>query len=289
MPESETSESNSAAPMTLSQFGGLLGIFTAVSVGFATITSWGFARGLIGKLGFPASVVTLKTSLDIFSAMALIHVEAMILVFVVCYSVTPKSLREKPLAVPGTGILSAVLLFLLIPLSPYTQLPQWRFALMRIAALFSPGVLGFMIKLLKRSSRIQIGLTLMVAFLSIASFQAYLYEFGARVGTALQMNTWKRLPVGGLAEVQRRDFPKVTIRAKEPLSTLVNFDQDGGYYVYPRQNSGNIRLVLHDDSNYYFVENVHGNARSFAVRSDLVSQLIFMPEDENEVIIQASP
>jgi hypothetical protein len=274
----EQKSTTPAKPIDLTQLAGIAGAASILTVFISALSSWAFARGLLSRLGLPAQLVTLRSGIDFLPGMAffiaLVFVASLATGFITTAPTTGRQRRVRPL------ICTAIVVSLLILAQPDTT-DAHSLAFVRalsFVAIIAPISVGYLYKsLVHRKGRMPTVFLAVVLILSV--WTKALYDYGFEVGTHIVTNDWSWLPKGGMVEVKPGDFPRVTIRTREKLTQLADGDRDGDGYIYPSGDSGYMRLVVRDESEYYFVNSTNGVANVFSIRKDLVSQIFFLEEE----------
>jgi hypothetical protein len=276
--------------VNLAQAATIIGTSSALVVGVSALCSWCFARGLVLCLGFPASVATIRNSAELFPSMAFVHALTLVLGFGLTYSLSTRPTADINRILRGFLCAGIVLAMLATLVSTGTSsLPSVRkLIVLRICAVVGPFLLGFVIKSFGSSSPPGNVLLASTFALIVAFWVVYPFQVGFIVGEEIKTNMWKRFAGPGFSEIKRDDFPIVALRTKEPLNTLSNPDNDRDAYIYPGKGPGIIRMILHDESDYYFVEIMDGKSRSFSVRRDRVSEVTFLG-DYKGLVIESPP
>jgi hypothetical protein len=262
-------------PFSFASIASLSGAVSISIVAICSISSWAFARGLTTKLGLPASIVTLRTAIDMFSAMAFTYAFVVLFAFGFAYTITTPPESDKDYFVRACICVGCfVLLFFIALKSIYTDglTTQW-FLIVRFAGVMSPAIMAFAMRSLNRPPRTWF--LILLAFSIVLVSVGYVYQSGIRLGGALMGTPTTFLPGSGFVEFKISDFPMVAIRTKSEVKTLVGCERKNDGFECPGPGPGFMRLILQDDSNYYFVENMQGHAHSFSVRKDAVLQVVF--------------
>jgi hypothetical protein len=253
----------------------ILGGASVLVVFVGALLSWSFARGLISSIGFPAQVVTLRSSIDCFPSLAFNYTGAFFVSLAYGFAWVPKR-KPGSLWSLWIWILITIALLMLDIVGDLWQVRSPFYGdILVFVALFVPALVGRAFYSISGRSRIAVLLVLCYSVLAVCTQDAY--QFGTRTGVALSYSAQSLYPgtKNGIAAIKMRDFPLITICTKIRLPLLSQGDSIEAGYTYPSKSSGFLRLVLQDQDAYYIVENSHGKITPFSIPKDDVIQIAF--------------
>jgi hypothetical protein len=254
------------------------GLASALVLFLGAVTSWAFARGLVGSIGFPAQIVTLRSSLDCFSSMAFNYVAASLFMLALGFVLTSydaaKAARRLIVCISAGGM--SVLVDIVGELwEPHSDF--YRVALL-LAAQGSPLLVGYAYRSLSGSQRRRLTIAGAMCFVAFSTYTTFLYQLGRETGVSISTRISPQFPIAekGLSAVKSSDFPLIVLRTKEKLLVVSEGSKDGDQFTYqPLGAEGFFRLIIQDEGNYYVVENHKGAITPIAIRKEIVSQIIF--------------
>jgi hypothetical protein len=261
----------------LAQAGGVVAGASVMFLGMEATSSWYFGHGFCEGLGFPAQLVSLRTSTDIFSSFAMEYSVAFSAGLWFGFLISPQKettlKRHLVRTYASVGVLFALCLIGAIwdPESAFYHL------MLTILALFSPLLIGYTYNSHRNSGKLRGRLVFSVAFSVFCVYTLNMYEFGKETARNLIKQGVPLYPLAekGPAAVKESDYPLLTIRAKEKLILNSQPKEDGPSYEYKSTEADFLRLVFQDDANYYIIESYGGKASPHAIRKDLVEEMLF--------------
>jgi hypothetical protein len=262
----------------LGQIVAVIGAFSAVVVFIAADSSFSFARGLMTSLGFPAQIMTLRTSLDFFPTMGTQYAFGFVVMFGLGFLIfKPGEASDKTVGrrIAGVAVLS-VSLVLIVDFWPNNR---WRVlnACLTFGSQAAPLLVGYAYRSLRNEfpqRKFAIVVSLICVFLL---HDAALFDFGYKKGNDIATRAVPEFPSTerGFAVIKMKDFPIIDLQSKERLNLSTIGTKEDDHYSYSSSANCFLRLVAYDDSNYYFIENNSGRIRPLAIRKEMVQQMIF--------------
>jgi hypothetical protein len=261
----------------LARIGGLLAGFSVLTFAIETISSWTFARGLLEGLGFPAQLVSLRTSTDTFSALAMEYCVGFLgPLFAGFFWPAPIGHQRKRKMRHLLLVTGLFWLFALVGNIWELHSNFYRGPLICLS-LLAPAYVGYTYNSFADFGKVRLGAMLFVVFSVFGIYSENVFLFGKETAFSLVKQAEPLHPSAeiGTAAVKVRDYPLLTIRAKEKL--LLNSPPHGNglSYEYESTESDFLRLILQDEANYYVVESSGGKVTSHAIRKDLVQEMLF--------------
>jgi len=260
------------------QIAAAIGAFSAIALFVAADSTFSFARGLIGSLGFPAQIMTLKTSVDFFPGIGYQNTFVFLVSLVAGFLFPVKhATRDHTIS---KVFLVALVLLLVLSLTGTIWDRVWPSlsGLLVTADILAPLLVGYSYRSLSHEFKHKV---LYVGAFVLAASQVHetaLYQHGRETGSEIATRVEPQFPRAqrGLAVVKMSDFPIITLTSKEKLQLSPKAVQDGLLYTYSSNRTCFLRLVAYDDSNYYIIENNGGIVRPMAIRKETVTQMSFL-------------
>jgi hypothetical protein len=275
MEEKTQTENQKAA---VGQIAAAIGAFSVIALFIAADSTFSFARGLLGSLGFPAQIMTLKTSVDFFPGIGYQNTLSF-LVSLVAGFLFPvrRATREQTNSKVFLGALLLLLVLSLIGNIWDSLWPSFS-GLLLDADFLAPILVGYSYRSLSHGFKHRV--LYVGAFILMASLvhETALYHRGRDIAREIATRVQPQLSPreSGLAVVKMSDFPIITLTSKEKLQLSPKAVQDGLLYTYSSNRTCFLRLVAYDDSNYYIIENNGGIVRPMAIRKETVTQMSFL-------------
>lgn len=246
----------------------VLGSFSVVIVFIALYTAWIFGKGMLAALGFPASLIGFKGSLDTYPMLS-IQYGSFFLLFLVG-GFLPAKKRYKVIAVVLILILCILnLAAFFVEDSAIFLLALWT------AATFGPLSVGYTIQSFETLRFKLIGGFLISIFIFIA-YSEFLYRFGVKKGQDISTTHRSSLAESGTTIFKLNEYPYINIFSTDRLLLRTPPTQVENGFLYSPQGEDFIRLIFTDDDKYYFVESTPQGSMSVAVSKSSVTQIQFV-------------
>lgn len=264
-------------PPDIVQLAGMVGSASVFLIFISALTSWAYVRGVLSSLGLPAALVTFRSAIDFLPSVAfldaLVFVTMLTAGFFIPAPRTEKmvSIHRGILIFAGIGFIIAIVAY-----GKQDQPPYWFSKFSQIIAVLAPVTVGYVFKTSGASQKGKAAILAVAVFLVLAAWTRSLYTLGFGIGRGILTDQWSNIPRSGMTEVKPTDFPRVIIRVKEQLAYMPNDVHNGSDFIYPSKDTDFLRFILRDDAEYYFVHNSNGVITTFAIRKDLISEIVFL-------------
>lgn len=269
---------NTGQRVDIGQLAAGIGGVSAVGVFVGANASYSFARGLSASLGFPAQIMTLRTSTEIFPGIVAQNAVAFVAVLVggfFLFRQTQETATSSRRNV--TGILAWVVVLELVGTIWDEHGSFYRWMLL-ISSFIAPALVGYCYRAMGEQDRRRPAVVGIMAFavfsLNCTSLYVNGYSKGREIATKIEAG--RTSFEEGLANVKLKDFPIVNVKSKESLQLCSQTGKEGESYVYTSSKECFIRLIAYDDADYYLLENGGGRFQVMAVRKDIVREMIFV-------------
>jgi hypothetical protein len=262
----------------LGQIAGAVGAFSAIALFVAANSAYSFARGLSASLGFPAQIMTLKTSTEIFpgivSQNTIVFMVSLAAGFLIFRRRQDEDKKRTRIAFKWL----AALLVLMLVGDMWDE--HWALfqSAMVLANFVGPLLVGYAFNAFTVSHRTNWILAGVMAFAVFGINDSALYSQGFSKGKEISTNSKPKMSFAehGLANVKMADFPLISLKTKDPLQSSVNVSASPDGFLYSSNEKCFLRLIAYDDANYYVIENNSGKLLSLAIRKEVVREMIFL-------------
>ena len=276
-PVGEPKPNSTRNKLEIGQIAALAGALSIVAVFVAADSAYSFGRGVSASVGFPAQIMTLRTSTEIFAGIASQNTAAFLALFLIGFLIFPE--RHGRAANWGravVAILGSLLIALIILGTLWDEHGNFYASIATTLSVFAPVLVGYATSVFDgRTKKLIIagGLTLLIFVFN----ESELYRFGYSKGKELSRRTTPQFTFAehGLANVKMRDFPVINLRTQEAIHICLSAIREGESYLYVSNERCFLRLITYDDANYYIVENDSGKMQPMAIRKEVVHELLF--------------
>jgi hypothetical protein len=255
-----------------------VGAVSAVAVFVAATTAYSFARGVSASLGFPAQVMTLKTSTEIFPGLVSQNTVVFLLALAAGFVVFRRRHVEDKKRVKITFIWAALFVGLLFIGELWDE--HWRlyWSILGLSNVCAPLLVGYSYRSFKTERGTHWIAAVFMTFLAFAINEEALYVQGYFKAKEISANIKPLYPFSehGLSNFKVADFPLINLKTKDPLEISLQTTASPDGYFYVSNAKSFVRLIAYDDANYYVVENNSGAVRAVSIRKEAVREIIFL-------------
>ena len=269
----------------LRELAAAVGVATAALIFLAFYFSSNFARGLFLSMGFPPSLVSFRTAIDMFPevgiqySITLCGTVAGGFFFARHFLHSTSSHQTKPRRSSKILLGCVLLLLFSIMLISTLEITHEVFELIVVLVIFfGPMSVGFCYRMIEAPFMRM----LLTAFALLNCFYIYtynVYRFGKNQGEEVMASRWATSTEGGLAVFKTQEFPVVSVVSEERLAFLTTPRElhEKGFMYEPSTNAF-IRLIMRDGSNTYFLEHSDRNVRAIGISNDRIGQILFQTQ-----------
>jgi hypothetical protein len=264
--------------LDLGQVAGAVGALSAIALFVAANSAYSFARGLSVSLGFPAQIMTLKTSTEIFPGI----VSQNTIVFMVGLAggfliFRRRHKADKRRTQIAFGWLTTLMFLMLVGELWDEHWAPFRSAIM-IANFAGPVLVGYTFNAFTNTRQTNWMIAGVMAFAVFGINDSALYSQGFSKGKEISTNSKPKTPFAehGLANVKVGDFPLISLKTKDPLQSSASVSASPDGFLYSSNEKCFMRLIAYDDANYYVIENNSGKLQSMAIRKEAVREMMFL-------------
>jgi hypothetical protein len=265
------------AKIDIGQIGGFIAGLSVLALYITAESTFAFARGLLGSLGFPAQIMTLRTGVDFVPAVGEQNAAAFALALLLGFFLPIRQRNERWTYVTTYGVM--LLLVVVGIAGEIWDTPSESYSvLLTMCNLFSPLLVGFTYRNYGGEKRFL--LAAFALFLALGVHDSALYDQGRRTGIELATRIEPFFPSAehGLATVKLKDFPIVNVQSAQVLQLSMGYSERDKAYVYSSSAKSFLRLVAYDDSNYYMIENTSTKPRPLAIRKELIQEMEYQTD-----------
>lgn len=262
------SDEGSSNSSRIGRIAALIGSLSALVIFIALYSSWAFGKGMMRAIGFPISLISFRSGLDLYPELAIQY--TVVLMTSAAFGFVPKRNKSRP------RVLGAMCIILLLigATSAFNLNNSLAWLVILIAALVGPAFAVYIIRsIANQQMKLMIGFVLVMNCLLIHSENLYL--FGRARGYAVLTRSADDRAGGGGTVTQLDDYPLVHIVSTERLSLLTTPIVIEKNYLYSPQGSDFLRLLVTDNDNYYFIERVGNSSHPIAISKSRITEIQF--------------
>jgi hypothetical protein len=280
--ETDHSEVVQASTSNLREIAAAVGVATAALIFLAFYFSSNFARGLFLSMGFPPSLVSFRTAIDMFPEVGIQYSSTLCgavaggFFFARHFLHSTSSPQTKPRRSPKFLLGFVLLLLFSIVAISTLEITDDVFELIVVLIVFvGPMSVGFCYRMIVNPF-MRMLLTALALFSCCYIYAYHLYMFGKNQGEEVMASRSPTSTEGGLAVFKTQEFPVVSVVSEERLAFLTTPREFYGKgFMYEPSTNAFIRLIVRDGSNTYFLEHADTNVRAIAISNDRIGQILF--------------
>jgi hypothetical protein len=260
------------------QIAGVIGALSVVGLFLAASMSYAFGRGLATSIGFPAEIMTLRTSVDTFSGIALQYTTVFVVMLMMGFVLFRASRAKSSKLTLFQWILIGIVLLLSGIGTLWDEHSNFFNGCLIIAHLTSPLLPGYFFNVFDNHRIQKWATTIFALLISLGLAQEALYSYGYSKGKEISRHTTPVEPGSerGFSTVKMSDFPIIDLVTKDSLRLSVTSKPFDGGTWFSSVDKCFLRLIAYDDANYFVIEECNGTTQPAAIRKEAVREVLFL-------------
>jgi hypothetical protein len=267
-------EWNDSTTVDVVKIGGALAALSILMVFLASLASVLFARGLLSKMGFAPSTISVKAGADMFAVFAYTRCLAFVGIGLVGFIPFPWFRISHRIH----QFIVLTIVYVTIAMMALSRGTESQSMVIRLPMGALAFVLPIFIGYTFRSTQNTLTQYPKVLIVCVAALSAFGVNLGL-IGSGQAMKVMSAGLDNATTLVDRskttNSFSVVTLVLKEELPFLIGGRKLEGGYEYAPQSGAFLRFIAEDESKYFLIENAGNVITPFTVRKEAVTAMMF--------------